>query len=151
MKLTPERLETTASVTLEQVSGNWTSSKVHLNLSANEDTPAFQGSDSSTKSLPGPSGTVVILVVCRIQQIELLFAGHCCCWRTAINQSQERILLLLNGHDHRIAGYSVDRHADIGVSSRDSRRNHRVDLEEPDKAGRQAREADLRRPAADGH
>ena len=146
MKLTPERLETTASVTLEQVSGNWTSSKVHLNLSANEDTPAFQGSDSSTKSLPGPSGTVVILVVCRIQQIELLFAGHRCCRRTAINH-----LLLLNGHDHRIAGYSVDRHADIGVSSRDSRRNHRVDLEEPDKAGRQAREADLRRPAADGH
>jgi len=34
MKVTPERLETTATVTLEQVDGNWTISKIHLNLTA---------------------------------------------------------------------------------------------------------------------
>ena len=32
MKLAPERLETTATVTLEQVDGNWTISKIHLDL-----------------------------------------------------------------------------------------------------------------------
>ena len=32
MKLTPERLEATATVTLEQVDGNWTISKIHLDL-----------------------------------------------------------------------------------------------------------------------
>lgn len=34
LKLTPEKLETTAKVTLEQVGGNWTISKVHLDLKA---------------------------------------------------------------------------------------------------------------------
>src|SRR5438034_1175433 len=34
MKLTPERLETTATVTLEQVEGDWTISKIHLDLKA---------------------------------------------------------------------------------------------------------------------
>src|SRR5947207_6725966 len=34
LKLTPERLQTTATVTLEQVEGNWTISKIHLDLTA---------------------------------------------------------------------------------------------------------------------
>ena len=33
-KFTANRLETTATVTLEQVAGNWTISKIHLDLTA---------------------------------------------------------------------------------------------------------------------
>jgi osmotically inducible protein OsmC len=46
MKVTAERLETTATVTLEQVGGNWTISKIHLGLTAK--VPGLSQSDFET-------------------------------------------------------------------------------------------------------